>query len=153
MEGAELRVWVLVPDASLKRSHGLLGRHRLGPDDVGDFEIEGDVLTCIALAREATWSTDGERWKGAYRLLLVALSICSSRAELAEDDHQLIILTDDDNHSSREGVGQAAGARCRGGSARGGENCEPADGDGRLIWADASVCAKAVSRSLAGPGR
>lgn len=27
------------------------------------------------------------------KLLLVARSICSSRAELAEDDHQLIMLT------------------------------------------------------------
>ena len=33
----------------------------------------------------------------AYRLLLVAFSICSSRAVLAEDDHQLIILRGGDD--------------------------------------------------------
>lgn len=32
------------------------------------------------------------RGRDTYRLLLVAFSICSSRAVLAPDDHQLIIL-------------------------------------------------------------
>jgi hypothetical protein len=33
-----------------------------------------------------------------YRLLLVAFSICSSSAVLAEDDHQLIMLGRDLRH-------------------------------------------------------
>lgn len=32
-------------------------------------------------------------WEPSYRLLLVAFSICSSRALLAPEDHQPIILT------------------------------------------------------------
>jgi hypothetical protein len=35
----------------------------------------------------------GSGWGSAYRLLLVAFSTCSSRAVLAEFDHQLIMLT------------------------------------------------------------
>ena len=34
----------------------------------------------------------GRRRRDTYRLLLVAFSICSSKAVLAEEDHQLIIL-------------------------------------------------------------
>lgn len=108
MEGAELRVGVLVADASLERSHGLLGRHGFGPDDVGDFEVEGDVLPGIALGGK-----QGKRERGAYKLLLVALSICSSRAELAEDDHQLIILTVTTTRQGSGGEGRRAGYRGR----------------------------------------
>lgn len=39
-----------------------------------------------------------------YRLLLVAFSICSSRAVLAEDDHQLIILAFGYSDQQRGGV-------------------------------------------------
>jgi hypothetical protein len=40
-------------------------------------------------------SQSGEEERSPYRLLLVAFSICSSRALLAPDDHQPIILKAD----------------------------------------------------------
>ena len=85
-------------DALLQRAHGLLGLHRLGADHVGDFQVERDILAVTthmlddrSTRREGVAA--GQRRRGTpYRLLLVALSICSSRALLAPDDHQLIIL-------------------------------------------------------------
>lgn len=48
-------------------------------------------------AISSLWNGQQERdarsgGRATYKLLLVAFSICSSRAVLAEDDHQLIIL-------------------------------------------------------------
>lgn len=108
LEGAELCVGVLASDASLERSHGLLRGHGFGPDDVGDLEVEGDVFP-VSRQRSAMRQERG----ATYKLLLVALSICSSRAELAEDDHQLIILTEDDDHSSGRSAKQTTEASCR----------------------------------------
>lgn len=44
IESSELDVWVLVPDAALQRAHGIFRLHCLGPNHVGDFEVEGHVL-------------------------------------------------------------------------------------------------------------
>lgn len=49
-ESAELGVWVLVADAPLEGPHGLLGGDGLGPNDIGNFEIQGDVLSAYLLA-------------------------------------------------------------------------------------------------------
>lgn len=42
---AQLGVGVFMVDALLERAHGLLRLNRLGSDDIGDFEVEGNVLT------------------------------------------------------------------------------------------------------------
>jgi hypothetical protein len=86
-----LSVRVLVSNSLLEGSHGLLGSHCLGSDDVGDFEVQGNVLPAILVSKGSSMSWAGKKKDDAHKLLLVALSICSSRAVLAEDDHQLII--------------------------------------------------------------
>jgi hypothetical protein len=94
VQGAELGVRVLVVDALFERAHGLFGLYRLRSDDVGDLEVEGDVFTANG-CKSAQGLVAHSRRGGlvdAYRLLLVALSICSSRAVLAPDDHHPIIL-------------------------------------------------------------
>lgn len=45
VECTELGVRVLVVDALFEGAHGLLGLYCLGPDDVGDLEVESDVFT------------------------------------------------------------------------------------------------------------
>ena len=45
VQSTQLGIRVLVVDALLQRAHGFLGLHRLGSDDVGDLEVEGDVFT------------------------------------------------------------------------------------------------------------
>lgn len=40
-----MRVWIRVTDAPLERTHGFLRGDRLGSNDVGDLEIEGNILT------------------------------------------------------------------------------------------------------------
>lgn len=89
---AQLGVGVLIVHALLERAHGFLRLDCLRPDDIGDLEIEGNVLA-VAAVLEATQDEGGfGRGGGWYRLLLVAFSICSSRALLAPEDHQVIIL-------------------------------------------------------------
>lgn len=83
-----MRVWILVTDAALERAHGFLGGDRLGSNDVGDFEIEGNILTVHVSSRDLCTNLCM-----TYRLLPVALSICSSRAVLADVDHQFIMLS------------------------------------------------------------
>ena len=48
VQGAELGVGVLVADAAFEGAHGLLGGDSLGPDDIGDLEVQGDVLQAAA---------------------------------------------------------------------------------------------------------
>ena len=45
---AELGIRVLVVDALFEGAHGFLGLYCLGPDDVRDLEVEGDVFTVDA---------------------------------------------------------------------------------------------------------
>jgi DNA-binding helix-hairpin-helix protein with protein kinase domain len=45
VEGAKLGIGVLVVDALLEGAHGFLGLHRLGADDIGYLEVEGNVFT------------------------------------------------------------------------------------------------------------
>lgn len=44
IEGRELDVGIPVAYAALQAAHGLLGLHRLAADDVGDLQVESDVL-------------------------------------------------------------------------------------------------------------
>lgn len=44
VESAELCVGVLVTDAPFQRSHGLLGRHSLGPDNIGYLQVERNIF-------------------------------------------------------------------------------------------------------------
>jgi len=82
-----------VVDALLQGTHGLLRLHSLGANDVGYFEVEGNVLTVAVELDLTLWWYGGRAEEGSsYRLLLVAFSICSSRAPLAPEDHQPIIL-------------------------------------------------------------
>ena len=81
-------------DALLQGTHGLLRLHSLGANDVGYFEVKGNVLTVVIELDSILlwyWGT-AEEEGSSYRLLLVAFSICSSRAPLAPEDHQPIIL-------------------------------------------------------------
>lgn len=91
-QSAQLGVGVLVADAPFERAHGLLGRDRLGSDDIGDFEVQRNILTGHQVSQRGGNNKAQAGLGCAYRLLLVAFSICSSKAVLAEDDHQLIIL-------------------------------------------------------------
>lgn len=93
VERTELCVGVLVVDPLLKRAHRLLGLYRLGTYDVGDLEVEGDILAAEEESQVARSERGRRRMTQTYRLLLVAFSICSSRAVFAPEDHQLIILT------------------------------------------------------------
>lgn len=45
----ELYIWILMVQSSLQGTHSILGRNRLGPNLVTDFEVESDIL--------------GTRWK------------------------------------------------------------------------------------------
>lgn len=45
VEGAELVVWVLAAYSALERSHRLFRLDSLRTDDIGYFEIEGDILS------------------------------------------------------------------------------------------------------------
>lgn len=64
-----------------------------------------------SLSRSVWELSSGQSGAGTYRLLLVAFSICSSKAVLAEEDHQLIILP--------SGVAEPLGGGCRDGVRRG----------------------------------
>jgi hypothetical protein len=55
---------------------------------------------------------DGIEGEWPYKLLLVALSICSSRAVLAEDDHQLIIVATTGNRLRGKISNERAGQAC-----------------------------------------
>lgn len=44
VQGAQLRVWVLVADTLLERAHGFFRWDSLGPDDVGYLEVQSYVL-------------------------------------------------------------------------------------------------------------
>lgn len=44
VQGSKLNVWILVAYSALERAHGLFGLDRLGADDIGDFEVEGNVF-------------------------------------------------------------------------------------------------------------
>jgi len=88
-----LCIWILVSDSLFQRSHGFFGRHGFGSDDVGDLKIQRDVLP--GKSHQVSKGLGGaqlEKIEVAYKLLLVAFSICSSKAVLAVDDHQLIIF-------------------------------------------------------------
>lgn len=67
VQSTELGVGVLVADALLERAHGLLGLDRLGSDNVGDLEVEGDVFAVVGkhsqlgLHRELGRGGDGHR--------------------------------------------------------------------------------------------
>lgn len=45
IQGCQLDVGVLVPYALLQRAHGVFRLHCLGPNHVGDFEVERHVLS------------------------------------------------------------------------------------------------------------
>jgi hypothetical protein len=45
IEGAELCVRILVAYAPFEGAHGILCRHGFRPYEIGDLEIEGDVLS------------------------------------------------------------------------------------------------------------
>lgn len=96
---AQLRVGVLVANALFEGAHGFLRLHRLRPDDIGNLEVEGNVLTAVKALDGSdlvVYWKEGARRPGrsveSYRLLLVAFSICSSRAPLAPEDHHVIML-------------------------------------------------------------
>lgn len=58
--------------------------------------MTSDISRLSAIS-SLSWRSDrhsdaqGRDWGASYKLLLVAFSICSSRAVLAEDDHQPIM--------------------------------------------------------------
>lgn len=88
-------VWVLISDSLLEGSHGLFGRYGFGSDDVGYLEVQGDVLPVTTVNKGCDMQAPAGHRRGrhgTHKLLLVAFSICSSRAVLAEDDHQLIMV-------------------------------------------------------------
>ena len=51
IQSTELCVWVLISDSFLEGSHSLLGGYSLGSDDVGDFEVQGNVLSGVWLTQ------------------------------------------------------------------------------------------------------
>ena len=89
----KLDVWILIPYPPLQRPHSFLRLDSFGPNDVGYFEIQGNVFSVVklilhyalgilSLARQAS---------STYKLEAVARSICSSRA-LLEDANQPAIV-------------------------------------------------------------
>jgi hypothetical protein len=74
-----------VADPLLQRAHGIFRLHCLGPNNVGDLEVEGHILPArhqhvILPLLQHSFST--------YRLEVVARSICSSSALLVDDPNQ-----------------------------------------------------------------
>jgi hypothetical protein len=55
VECAELGIRILVVDALFEGAHSLLGLYCLGPDDVRDLEVEGDVFTVDATVSSGSW--------------------------------------------------------------------------------------------------
>lgn len=80
IQGAQLSVWVLVADTLLQRAHSLLGRDRLGSDEVGNIEVESNVFTvsrCTALG--ACLDTEHVRGLGGVSSSSLQTAACSLR--------------------------------------------------------------------------
>lgn len=96
IQGAQLCVGILVSYATFERAHGFLWLDSLGADDIRNLEVEGDIFTVnvstLAVADRDCNVCEKQERRDTYRLLPVALSICSSKALLAEDDHQPPII-------------------------------------------------------------
>ena len=84
--------------SSFQRPHGFSRLHALGSYDVGDLEIQRDILSAGLLVFSYFKVTRPDQVLNdkfqTYRLDEVARSICSSRAEF-DANHPLIMIAED----------------------------------------------------------
>lgn len=85
-----MEVRILVADALLQGPHCLLRADRFGADDIGDLQVEGDILT-VSCQSWAGACPDGQG--DAHRELEVALSICSSSCDV-DANHPATFMVD-----------------------------------------------------------
>lgn len=88
VQGAQLGVWILVAYPTFESAHCLLCAHRLRTYDIGDLEIECNILSVAMVSKMRRTGLCG-----TYSELDVALSICSSKALLDANQPAIILTT------------------------------------------------------------
>lgn len=78
IQSTELEVRILIAYAPLQGAHSFLWLNGFRPNDVRDFEIQGNVLSVLISPGKRI---SADRCMSTHKLDEVARSICSSRAE------------------------------------------------------------------------